>query len=244
MIKFFNFLILFFAFSMQCFGQNNTDVQSRIITSIDYKLNKKWKFGTEFRYNLENDLQKFRSSVFQFETKYTINKSISLLGAYRFTTSYQEDNHRFIGGLEYNYKINKKFSFSSITRFQYSTNSFDPDFMREFKEPVKMTRQKLGIDYNVPKSKFSFKLAAEMFLKTNSEPFFEYNRMRYEIGSNYDFEKFGKFGLSTFYDDKYSPLKDDRIVIEAKYIISLNSIIEKEEKKKKKNKKEKKIENK
>jgi hypothetical protein len=235
MIKFIKFFSIIFLFSIQSFGQGNTDIQSRFIPSVEYKLNKKWKFASEYRYSLENDLEKFRSSSIQLESKYSITKKLTLSGGYRFTTSFEEDNHRFFGAIGYDYKLNKMFSLSSATKYQYSTNSFDPDFINEFKEPVKIARQKIRLDFNVPKSKFSFNTSAEIFLKTESQPFFKYNRMRYEAGTNYEFKKYGKFGFSVFYDDKYSPLKDDRIVIETKYSISINDLTKKKKKKKVKN---------
>lgn len=231
MIKFFNFLIVLFI-TIQGFGQQNTDVQSRLIPSIEYKLNKKWKIFTEYRYSMENDLEKFRSSSIQMESKYSITKKLSLSGGYRFTTSFEEDNHRFFGALGYDYKINKMFTLSSATKYQYSTNSFDPDFINEFKEPIKIARQKISLDFNVPKSKLSFNAASEIFLKTESQPFFKFNRMRYEAGTKYDFKKYGKLGFSVFYDDKYSPLKEDRIVIETKYSISINDLTQKKKTKK------------
>jgi hypothetical protein len=234
MIRSFSVFILVFLNSLVAFGQSNTDFQSRTAFSIDYKLNKKWKMATEYRYSLENDWQKFRSSSIQLETEYAITKRLVILGGYRFTTSFEEDNHRFFAALKYDYKINKLFTVTAASKFQFSTNSFDPDFMNEFKEPVKMTRQKIGIDFNIPKSKLSFTAGTEIFLKTESQPYFKFNRMRYETGLNYDFKKYGKLGFSVFYDDKISPLKDDRIVLVSKYAISINDLTKK--KKKEKNK--------
>lgn len=231
MIKFLKLVILLLLFTLQIFGQSNTDIQSRFIPSVEYKLNKKLKFAFEYRYALENDLEKFRHSGIQFESKYSFTKKIALSGVYRFTTSFEEDNHRFFGALEYDYKINKKFSVSSATKYQYSTNSFDSDYIKYFKEPLKLVRQKIRFDYNVPKSKFSFNAAVEVFLKTDSQPFFKYNLIRYEASTNYNFKKYGKFGFTVFYDDKYSPLKEDRIVMELKYAISINDLLKKKKKK-------------
>lgn len=234
MIKFLKLVILLLLFTLQSFGQSNTDVQSRFIPSVEYKLNKKLKFAFEYRYALENDLEKFRHSGIQFESKYSVTKKIALSGGYRFTTSFEEDNHRFFGALEYDYKLNKMFTLSSATKYQYNTNSFDPDYIKYFKEPIKMARQKISLDFNVPKSKLSLYTSAEIFLKTEGQPFFKYNRMRYEAGTSYDFKKYGKLGFNVFYEDVYSPLKDDRIVFETKYSISINDLIKKKKVKKEK----------
>ena len=203
MINKITLLLVLFLVSLSGYCQGNTDFQSRFITSVDYKLNKKWKFASEYRYSLENDLQKFRSSSIQLETKYSLTKKLELSGGYRFTTSFEEDNHRFFAQL--------------ASKYQFSTNSFDPDFMNEFKEPVKMTRQKVGLEFNVPKSKLAFNTSAELFLKIDNQPYFKFNRMRYTVGTDYNFKKYGKFGISVFYDNKYNPMKDDRIVLVTKY---------------------------
>ena len=230
MIKKIVLLVGFFLISLSSFSQGNTDFQSRFITSVDYKLNKKWKFNSEFQYSLENDLQKFRSSSIQLDAKYTVTKNLSLSSGYRFTTSFEEDNHRFFVAVGYDYNLNKSFAIQLASKYQFSTNSFDPDFMHEFKEPVKMTRQKVGFEFNVPKSKLAFNTSAEIFLKMDSQPFFKFNRMRYNVGTDYNFKKYGKFGINVFYDNKYNPMKDDRIVLVAKYTVSVHDFFKKSKK--------------
>ena len=54
--------------------------------------------------------------------------------------------------------------------------------------------------------------------------------MYYEVGTDYDFKKYRKLGLSTFYDHRYSSLKDDRVIVEGKYLI----LIDDDKRKKKK----------
>jgi hypothetical protein len=223
-------LLVLFLVSLSGYCQGNTDFQSRFITSVDYKLNKKWKFASEYRYSLENDLQKFRSSSIQLETKYSLTKKLELSGGYRFTTSFEEDNHRFFVAVGYDYYLNKNFAIQLASKYQFSTNSFDPDFMNEFKEPVKMIRQKVGLEFNVPKSKLAFNTSAELFLKIDNQPYFKFNRMRYTVGTDYNFKKYGKFGISVFYDNKYNPMKDDRIVLVTKYSFSIHDFFKKDKK--------------
>ena len=234
MSNFLRILLVLFFCSFQSYGQSNTDFQSRSIFLVDYKLNKKWKFNLEYRYSLENDLQKFRSSSIQLESEYTFTKKLSLSGGYRFSSSFEEDNHRFFAAINFDYKMNKTVIVSSNSKFQYSTNSFDMDFMNEYKTPVKMARQKIGLDINFPKSKFSANSGIEIFLKTDSQPYFKFNRIRYFIGTDYNFKRFGKLGLLVFYDDKYNPRKDDRIVLQTKYSISINNLIKNKKNEKKK----------
>ncbi|HOY96792.1 MAG TPA: DUF2490 domain-containing protein [Catalimonadaceae bacterium] len=218
---------------LQAKGQVNPDFQYRFISAIDYKLTKKWKIAAEYRYSAENDLQKFRNSYVQFEGKYSKTKKLSVSGGYRFTTSHELDAHRFFVAVEYNHKLSKLFSVAGASKYQYSTNSFNPEFMNEFEEPVRMLREKLSVEFNVPKSKLAFHTGAEVFIQTGSQPMFSYNRTRYQLGTSYSFGDYGKFGLSVFFDDRYNPEKTDRFVLVTKYSLSLDKLLNhnKEEKK-------------
>ena len=215
---------VFFHF-LQANGQVNPDFQYRFISAVDYKLAKKWKIATEYRYSAENDLQKFRNSYIQFEGKYSRTKKLSISGGYRFTTSHELDAHRFFVAVEYNHKLSKLFSVAGTSKYQYSTNSFNQEFMNEFAEPVKMLREKLSVEFNVPKSKLAFHTGAEVFIQTGSQRMFAYNRTRYLLGTTYGFGDSGKFGLSVFFDDRYNPEKTDRLVLVTKYSVSLDKLL-------------------
>lgn len=225
------------------FGQKNTDIQLRLTPSIEYKFNKKFKVIGEFRYALGNDMQTFRNSYLQLEGKYSLTKRIDLSGGYRFTTSYTKDAHRFFAALEYQYKINKQFRVASTSKYQFTTNSFDLDFINEYKEPKQYLRQKIALNYNVPKSKFSFKAGAEVFVEIEDNPTLQYNRMRYSLGTDYKFKNLGELGFSVFYENLYNPTKDNRIVFTTSYSVALNDLKKDKNKKDKKNKKENKAEN-
>lgn len=231
MIKNYHLWLVLLLVSAVGFGQSNTDFQGRFITGVEYKLNKKWKFEGQYRYALQNDWQQFRSSVFQAEARYNFKKYLSLSGGYRFTTSHESDNHRFFAAFNYKYATDN-FTWTSSTKFQYDTDRFDREFRTQFKQPDKMTRQELGVDYNIPKSRFSVFSSAEIFLKTDSHPFFRFDRMRYSLGTAYNFKNYGKVDLSVFYENKYNPEKDDRIVLVTKYSYSLNDLFGTKKKKK------------
>ncbi len=223
----------FFCHFIQVNGQANPDFQYRFISALDYRLAKKWKIAAEYRYSAENDLQKFRNSYVQFEGKYSKTKRLSFSGGYRFTTSHEMDAHRFFVAVEYNYKLSKKFSIAATSKYQFTTNSFNQQFMDEFVEPVKMLREKLSIEFNVPKSKLSFHTGAEVFIQTGNQTMFSCNRTRYLLGTSYGFGDYGKFGLSVFFDDRFNPEKTDRFVLVTKYSLSLDKLLDhsKEEKK-------------
>ena len=217
------------------FSQNNTDVQYRFSPSMDYKISKKLKIAFNYRYDLFKDLDAFKSNSFQFATEYELTKKIELETGYRFTTSFIEDTHRIFLGLKYSHKL-KDFTLSFATKYQFSTGSFDQDYMQYYKNPSNMFREKLSIEYNVPHSKASIYLSPEIFLKYKNESI-DFNRMRYTIGCDYKLKYGNTFGISMFYDDKVNPQKADRVVFSTKYNLSIDALIKKIKKNKTKAKK-------
>lgn len=222
--RLFVFALVFFHL-LPARGQSNTDVQYRLITALDYKPSKKWKVAAEYRYSADQDLQQFRNSYFQFEGKYALNKRLSLSGGYRFTTSFEQDAHRFFGALGYSQKLNKRFSLVLASKYQYTTNRFNREFMSEFREPVHMLREKLSLEFNVPKSKLLLHGGVEAFIRTRIQEPLAYNRTRYLLGASYGFGDYGKFGLTLFYDDRSNPESTDRLVLVTKYTLSLDKFL-------------------
>ena len=207
------------------FSQNYTDIQYRFSPSMDYKISKKLKIAFNYRYELYKDLDAFKSNSFQLATKYEFKKKIELEIGYRFTTSFLEDNHRIFLGVKYTRKI-KDFTLSFATKYQFSTGSFDQEYMQYFKNPNDMFREKFNIEYNVPHSKATFYLSPELFLKYKNESI-NFNRMRYTIGGDYKLKYGNSLGISIFYDDKENPQKTDRVVFSTKYNLSIDALVKK-----------------
>ena len=207
------------------FSQNYTDIQYRFSPSMDYKISKKLKIAFNYRYELFKDLNAFKSNSFQLSTKYEFKKKFELEIGYRFTTSFLEDNHRIFLGVKYTRKI-KDFTLSFATKYQFSTGSFDQEYMQYFKNPHDMFREKFNIEYNVPHSKATFYLSPELFLKYKNESI-NFNRMRYTIGGDYKLKYGNSLGISIFYDDKENPQKTDRVVFSTKYNLSIDALVKK-----------------
>jgi len=215
----------------------DTDTQLRINPSVDYKINKKWKVGLDYRYALEKDISTFQASVLQVAGEYKITKRIALEAGYRFTTSFENDNHRLFASFIYDYKI-KKFTLSSRTRYQFSTPHFNSDYWNEYKEPNQYLREKITIDYNIPKSKASVYFSPEFFVKIKDGRL-AYHRTRYQLGSDYKLKYGSTIGLSVMYEDRLNPMKTDRFVFTTKYNLSLDELLNKKKEKEKKDKKDK-----
>ncbi len=220
------FLISFFGYAQ------NTDTQLRLAASIDYKINKKWKAGLDYRYALEKDISTFQANVFQFAGEYKINKKMTIEAGYRFLTAYEGDNQRLFASLKYDYKISR-FIIRSRTRYQFSTPYFDTEFWNEFREPSQIVRQRLSVDYDIPKSKLSLNLSSEIFIKWDN-PELKYNRIRYYLGTDYKLKYGNTLGFSVFYEDRTNPQKTDRFVFSTKYNLSIDEMLKKLAKKNKK----------
>ncbi len=236
MKKQFLIVLFFFAF-VSLKAQNNTDFQYRFAPSIDYKINKKWKVGFDYRYALEKDFSTFQASVFQVAGEYKINKKMTLEAGYRFSTSTKIDNQRLFASFMFDYKV-KKITFSSRTKYQFSTAYFNSDYWNEFDRPNQYLRQKFTIDYNIPKSKISVNFSPEFFIKWDQTRFL-YNRTRYNIGTNYKLKYGNTIGLALLYEDKLNPIKNDRFILTTKYNLSIDELWKNPNKKDKKKNKEK-----
>ncbi|MGV9002801.1 DUF2490 domain-containing protein [Flavobacterium sp.] len=229
MIKNGKILLLCTFFSFTYAQQQLPDFQLRISPSVDYKFSKKWQASLEYRYALDHDVSEFRNSAIEGGIAYDITKAITVEARYRFTTAFDEDSHLLYGVLKYKKEFNKRFSLKSSTRYQFKTGSFDPDYMQYFQKPTQLLREKVALEYNVPKSKASLYIAPEVFLKVNDKdnPFFSYNAIRYNAGIDYALNYGNTVGLGFFYEDIYNPKKTDRFVFTTKYNLSIDDMLKK-----------------
>ncbi len=219
--SFFVTFIFCLVFVSKMSSQWDRDIQSRLITGINYKLNKKWKFDFEYRYNLKENLKEFKSSVFQLETCYKLNKKWSANSGVRFDTNYNSDYLMLFVKLGYSQKIIKKLKLKSFVRYQYKNIYNDFFFLNN--DYKKITRQKNEIKYSLSNTQVSFKGGMELFLNTDTENgFFVFNQIRYSLSLGYDLKKYGNIKLRTFWDSHYGYDNDDRTVYSFKYVYTLD----------------------
>jgi len=235
-MKYQSILVLFLCFLFGSSRAQESDLLIRFTPSVSYKINKNWQASFDYRLALDNNFSSFRSSMFQPALEYKIVKGLSLEFAYRFTTAFSKDSHRLFATLQYKYKFNKKYSLSSGTRYQFSTGSFDADYMRDFKAASQYIRQKFSFDFNVPKSKFSFYVAPELFLKLDSRAV-TLHRIRYHLGTDYKLKYGNNLGLGIFFEDIFKVTKQDRLVFNIRYSFSVDELIRQLKKDKKKREK-------
>ncbi|WP_313807497.1 DUF2490 domain-containing protein [Flavobacterium sp.] len=213
--------------------QENTDVQLRMIPSVSYKFTKKWEVVATYRYDLRNDIQEFKSSMVQGEIRYSISKKFRLETGYRFRTSFENDQHRIFGGLRFDQEIIDGLKIFLATKYQFSTGSFDKEYMAVFNRPNHVLREDLSFEYTIPKTKLSVNVGTEFFIKQNNDnKDWELNRIRSSFGIDNKFKYGNSAGIGVFYDDRTKPNKDDRIVLVVKYNLSIDDLIKKIKKEK------------
>lgn len=236
--KFFVIVLLLLPLLLLC--QENTDLQWRLVPSVSYKFTKKWEAVATYRYDLHKDLQEFKSSMVQGEIRYSISKKFRLETGYRFRTSHTEDQHRIIGSLRYDQEIIDGLKIFLATKYQFSTGSFDKEYMAVYNRPNHVLREDLSFEYTIPETKLSVSVGTEFFIKQdNTTKEWELNRIRSSFGIDNKFKYGNTFGIGVFYDDRTNPRKNDRIVLVTKYNLSIDDLIKKI-KKEKRQKEEKK----
>ncbi|WP_081694240.1 DUF2490 domain-containing protein [Flavobacterium suncheonense] len=209
-------------------GQENTDLQLRMVPSVSYKFTKKWGVAVAYRYDIYKDLQEFKSSMFQGEIRYDLSKKFRLETGYRFRTSYTEDQHRIYGGLRYDQEIITGLKIFLATKYQFSTGSFDKEYMAIYDRPNHVLREDLSFEYTIPQTKLSLSVGTEFFIKQdNTTKEWELNRIRSSFGIDNKFKYGNTVGIGIFYDDKTNPRKEDRIVLVTKYNLSIDDMIKK-----------------
>lgn len=240
--KFFVIGLLLFPLVLLC--QENTDLQWRLVPSVSYKFTKKWEVVTTYRYDVHKDLQEFKSSMVQGEIRYNISKKFRLETGYRFRTSHTEDQHRIFGSLRYDQEIIDGLKIFLATKYQFSTGSFDKEYMAVYNRPNHVLREDLAFEYTIPETKLSLSIGTEFFIKQdNTTKEWELNRIRSSFGVDNKFKYGNTVGIGIFYDDRTNPRKNDRIVLVTKYNLSIDDLIKKIKKEKHKKEENKTSEN-
>lgn len=229
---------VFFCLLSLSLSAQNIDNQLRFSAAVDYQFAKKWKVETQYRYGLDHDFGTFQSSVIQTGLTYKLTKKWDIEAGYRFATAFDNDNHRLFASVKFEHKFKKQFSISARTRYQWTTQQFDANFMANYKSPSQYFRERISLGYNVPKSKWSFELGPEVFIRLDKSPI-TYHRVRYYAGAKYDLKYGQAIGITYFFEDRYKATQDDRSVWNLNYSLSLDTFLKKMKKGKNKSKNEK-----
>jgi hypothetical protein len=182
------------------FSQENKDLETWSSIQLNYKMNKKWKFGLQQQLRLKNNSSETDQYFTQLTADYKLNKDFTLGGGMRYIKSNDntgniqgyEDHFRYHFDLAYKHKIDQ-FSLKYRVRFQNKNelgiSESDGDYAK------KTLRFKTSIGYDIKKWKFDPKFAAEIFHRTEEGEDSQFSKYRLTLGTDYSLKKYGKIGL-------------------------------------------------
>lgn len=225
-------IFIFFSTCCTALVAQSINGNLRINPTLSYEINKKLKTEFDYRLSFQDNISTFRSSHYQTGLTYKIWKPLRVELVYRYTDTKKWDSHRFMVSLSYKRKF-ERFSLTSRSRWQFSTVYFDPHFMNEVRAPRVYLRQKFAIDYPIPNTKTTVFAAGELFFRVQPSSVY-FHRMRYQIGVEQELKLGNSIGLRLIYENRVDPSRQDRLILTAKYDLSIDTMIKKIKKKKKK----------
>jgi len=179
------FLFLFCSFSV--IAQEN-DFQTWHSVSLNKKIIKKTNLTLKSSLRLRENSSLYAKQFFDLRIKRRFNKQISYAVGYRYIKRSNKkfifsNQNRFYADINYNNKINKRYSYSIRNRWQTQGDLYG----------YKMTlRQKIGLEYNIKKTKLTPYMGTEYFLTMNDG----INKFRSTISLSYPLSKNIDFDLS------------------------------------------------
>ncbi|MDG1331805.1 MAG: DUF2490 domain-containing protein [Crocinitomicaceae bacterium] len=193
------------SFSSALFGQESEVTISNDFwtgASLKYKLNKKIAFSVDQQVRMTDNLNRIRSTFFEFGASYKFNKHFSTRAQYRYTMPNQQRHvNRLTLDGTVKWKIKPtKFELSYRFRFQHGVVTFT-------KEPETYIRNRFQIKYKVWK-KMKLFARYESFYRLNDKMRFRRNL----CAGGIEFELNKKLDLSFFYrmDQKINTKNPER----------------------------------
>ncbi len=166
--------------------------------SIDKKLTKRWSVGLDEEFRLFDNISRINLLYSNLGINYKV-KSFKFSFVYRFITKNEDDlyfskTHRLYFDASYRYKIND-WSFSYRLRTQGQVSEYYSS--ENGKKVESLLRHKFEINYQL--GKITPFIAAEFFYQLNNPTYKEgnnlFNRMRYNGGLNYEFNRVHSVGI-------------------------------------------------
>jgi hypothetical protein len=210
-----SFILLFSSIICCCFAQSAKDFESRLEVGADYKPFKRTEIGFGYRATYFDNSTRFKHSMFSFGAAYDIRKWWTVGGEYRFYTSRQQDQHRFIAFTKFGYRINKKLALSYKLQYQQTQDYFEKEYLQFF-EPNKVFRNRFQVKYDYTK-KIQLSAFIEPFHKLKHAELNLY-RFRYGIGADYLHKKRHSLGVQLFVTDEFNVKSpEDRLTLKLGY---------------------------
>jgi len=182
-----NSILLLLFCSLSALAQEN-DFQTWYSVSLNKKIIKKTNLTVKTGLRLRENSSLYAKQFTDVKIKRKYNKRISYAVGYRYINKWDvalniSDQNRFYADVNYKNKFSKRFSYAVRNRWQTQGDLFG----------YKMTfRQKLGLDYNIKKTKLTPSIATEYFFTMEDG----INKLRSTIALGYPLAKKLDFELT------------------------------------------------
>lgn len=198
---------LIFITSFTAFCQEGTLVEIRDLetwTSAELKLkvNKKWNFGIQSQFRLDQNSSEMKSYLTQFSIAHKFTKKFQIGTNIRHTIA--NDNSGEIQGTDHYFRIDLETSFKHKInrfdikhRFRYTSSNEIGVSKIEGDLPKQYFRLKSSVDYNIKDWKLDPEFSAEIFSKYIKYGLFngpDYFRLTF--GTTYKLKSIGNIGLN------------------------------------------------
>lgn len=174
------YVIVLLGFTSKFAWSQQEDIQLWSGIEVEDKLVKKvkWSLGSQIRLN--DNIQSFKSFLISPGLRYKASKHVKLGLDYRFTREPRESSNRISASAYYDKKIRKRTYLETRLRWQrdYEANEV----------PYSRLRGKVGIEYNIKKSKLTPGIYTELFYLM-SYKVYGFNRFRVGLDFKYKLSK-------------------------------------------------------
>jgi len=181
---------------------------------VSQKLSKRLSFDLAGELRLKDTLTTVDEFLAEFGLGVKINSHFDLFGGYRLGRSEEEDafytNHRFTLGAKTDWDISRlKVGYNMRYEYEFAemfTNGYNL-------EESKRIRGKISLDYNLPKTRVTPYISAELFYDMSPNKEREFNRIRYRVGANIPVNKHNKVELFTQYQKNLNAKTDKSSIV-------------------------------
>lgn len=224
-------VVLFIAFSVQkthAQVDDNKDFAIWNTVGLKYSLGDKWKFGLEQSLRLKEQAAEVDEYFTELGIKYELFKNLDIGFGARYITENDnvgkkqgyENHFRFNFDLSYKYDF-KRFEIGHRVRYQ-NKNQLGVG-VDEGDIPAERIRFKTSVEYNIRKWPLDPEISYELLSGFQKDEKMTLDKYRLTIGTEYDFKKFGEFGVFFRLEESFIKTKPDKLtVLGFQYTYSIN----------------------
>jgi len=207
-------LLTFLLYPMTSFSQEKEDFGARLGVDVSKRFWKRLDVGLSEEFRLKNnchDMGRWSNGV---DVSYTILKRVfkvgagyDLIGEWNEYDEYFDFKHRFNGYFSLKHSINR---FSCSWKSRYQITYKNEDYGRYKWNPKNYCRNKVNVSYDIPRLTLEPYVSFECFFQTNNYKGNVVDRLRYEVGFEYEFDKHNSIDLNCRYNMGVNVNKPER----------------------------------